>query len=192
VPGSEDLEAAAFLMQQIAEGDARAYRALVDAHLGAILVYAQRLLGSREEAEEVAQETFLRAWQHAESYRPESRVSTWLHTIAHNLAVDRLRKKRPLAASDALEEVPGSARPPSVLLERKETVLAVQAALERLPERQRAALTLTHHQGLSHAEAALVLGVGVDAVESLVARARRNLRELLAPLGSGTKGNIEP
>jgi RNA polymerase sigma-70 factor (ECF subfamily) len=179
-------------MQRVAEGDARAYRELVDAHLRAILAYTQRLLGSREEAEEVAQETFLRAWQHAETYRPESRVSTWLHTIAHNLSVDRLRKKRPLAASDTLEDAPDSGRPPSVLLERKETVLAVQAALERLPERQRAALTLTHHQGLSHAEAAQVLGVGVDAVESLVARARRNLIELLAPLGSGRKGNIEP
>jgi RNA polymerase sigma-70 factor (ECF subfamily) len=179
-------------MQQVAEGDARAYRALVDAHLTAILAYAQRLLGSREEAEEVAQETFLRAWQHAETYRPEARVNTWLHTIAHNLAVDRLRKKRPLAASDALEEAPDSGKPPSVLLERKETVLAVQAALQRLPERQRAALTLTHHQGLSHAEAAQVLGVGVEAVESLVSRARRSLRELLAPLGSGRKGIIEP
>lgn len=176
-------------MQRIAEGDAASYRRLVDTHLKPILAYSERLLRSREEAEEVAQETFLRAWQHAERYRAEVRLSTWLHAIAHNLAIDRLRKKRPVAASDVLEAAPDSGRSPNVLLERKQSVLAVRSALDALPERQRAALTLTHHQGLSHADAAHVLGVNVTAVESLVARARRALRESLRTGAAGGAGS---
>ncbi len=175
----KDLEEDVLLMRRVAEGDTAAYQALVDTHLRSILSYGQRLLKSLPEAEEVAQETFFRAWEHANSYRPEARVSTWLHTIAHNQCVDRLRKKRLVSVGEALDEVPDSEKKPSVLVERKELAQKVQRALDQLPERQRVALTLVHYQGLSHAEAGEVLGVGVEAVESLLARARRALKQEL-------------
>lgn len=166
------------LMRRVAEGDAQAYRQLVDTHVRSILAFGARLLNDREEAEELAQETFLRAWQHAERYEPTSRLTTWLHTIARNQALDRLRKRRPSPDMNAVEEAPGSSRP-SEYLERKRTAQRVSEALERLAPRQRAAITLVHYQGLSHVEAADVLGVGVEAVESLLSRARRKLRESL-------------
>ncbi len=174
-----DLEEDVLLMRRVAEGDTAAYQVLVDTHLRSILSYGQRLLKSLPEAEEVAQETFFRAWEHASSYRPEARVSTWLHTIAHNQCVDRLRKERLVPVGEALDEVPDSEKKPSVLVERKELANKVQLALDHLPERQRVALTLVHYQGLSHAEAGEILGVGVEAVESLLARARRALKKEL-------------
>ena len=79
-------------MARIAGGDAAAFRSLSDAHLGRILTYANRLMKNSGEAEEVAQETFLRAWQKASRYEPRAKVSTWLHKIAHNLCTDRMRK----------------------------------------------------------------------------------------------------
>lgn len=82
------------LMQRVASGDAAAYRQLSTSHLGAIVTYAFRLTKNHAEAEEIAQETFLRAWQNAGRYEPQARVSTWLHRIAHNLALDLLRKRR--------------------------------------------------------------------------------------------------
>lgn len=180
------IEQDAALMRRIAAGDAAAYRSVVDAHLSAILAYAYRLLGSREEAEEVAQETFLRVWQNAERYESTARLTTWLHTIARNQAVDRLRKRRPTLGSDSLDAEPASGRP-SDFLERKQAAEGVQQALERLAPRQREAIVLVHYQGLSNGEAAEVLGVGVEAVESLLGRARRKLRELLQGVESDSE-----
>lgn len=173
-PANDD----AWLMRRIAEGDAQAYRQLVDLHLRSILAFAIRLLNDREEAEEVAQETFLRVWQNADRYEPTSRVTTWIHAIARNQALDRLRKRRPSPDTPVVEEAPDSGRP-SEYLERKRVAQHVAAALEQLPPRQKVAITLVHYQGFSQAEAADVLGVKVEALESLLARARRKLRELL-------------
>ena len=169
------------LMRHVAEGDKSAFRQIADRYLGSIVAYAFRLLGTKEEAEEVAQETFLRAWEHAGSYQPTAKLTTWLHTIAHNAAVDRLRRRRE-TASDDFEDQPASGRP-SLLLATKETALAVQSALDSLAPRQRAAISLVHYQGLSGTEAAKVLGVEVEAVESLLARGRRKLRMLLSDHG---------
>jgi RNA polymerase sigma-70 factor (ECF subfamily) len=173
------------LMRRVAEGEAPAFRQIADRHLGSIVRYAFRLLGNREEAEEVAQETFLRAWQHARTYEPTAKLSTWLHTIAHNAAVDRLRKRRETASAE-LDDLPASGRP-SLLLAHKETALAVNSALDSLAPRQRAAVSLVHYQGLSGSEAAKVLGVEVEAVESLLARGRRKLRHLLGGLAHGQR-----
>lgn len=182
------------LMRRIADGDERAYERLVDAHARRILAFGFRLLGTREEAEEVTQETFLRAWQHADRYEPSARVTTWLHTIARNVATDRLRKRRPRADLAALEGAPDAAvdsghrvGQPGVYLERKQTAQTVAEALAQLAPRQREAIALVHYQGLSHGEAAEVLGVGVEAVESLLARARRKLRELLGGVAGSAR-----
>jgi RNA polymerase sigma-70 factor, ECF subfamily len=167
------------LVVRVAEGDVRAYRQLVDRHLTGINAFLARLLGNRAEAEEVAQETFLRLWSKAGSFVPRAKPSTWLYRVAHNLAIDRLRRRREAPSDVLADELPASGRPSSHL-EHKQLALAVQAALAGLPERQRAAIELVHYQGMSTAEAAEVMDVGEHALESLLARARRKLRETLA------------
>src|SRR5262249_11203932 len=154
-------------------GDAAAFRELSRVHLGKIMNYAYRMLHDRAEAEDVAQETFLRLWKDAAQYEPKARVGTWLHRIAHNLCIDRLRKHRE-RPTDTADEGPSSLEPGG-LLDRKRTADAVMTALGELPERQRAAIALVHYQGLGNIEAAEVLGVGVEALESLLSRGRRTL-----------------
>jgi len=120
----------------------------------------------------------LRLWKNAGRYEPKARVGTWLHRIAHNLCVDRLRRRRE-RPSDRLDEERAS-QEPGGLLDRKRVANAVERALAALPERQRTAITLVHYQGLGNIQAAEVLGIGVEALESLLARGRRTLRETLA------------
>jgi RNA polymerase sigma-70 factor (ECF subfamily) len=176
------------LLAAVARGDARAYRKLADRHLAPILRYGTRLLGDAHEAEDVAQETFLRLWQHAASYEPRgSKASTWLYRIAHNLCVDRLRRRRDHADADAVELAASGDRA-SGELAHKELAEQLEAALAQLPERQRAAVVLVHHEGLSQNEAAQVLECGPEAVESLLARGRRGLRKLLARTGDREGG----
>lgn len=170
------------LMERIARGDAGAFRELTSTHLGAIVTFLTRLLNNQAEAEEVAQETFLRVWQNAGSYQPKAKLSTWMHTIARNIAIDRLRKKsrseEAFQIDDELDEAPASGRP-SRLLAAKQQQASVQSALLQLPERQRAAIVLCHEQGLSNPEIAEILETSVEATESLLARARRRLRTFI-------------
>jgi RNA polymerase sigma-70 factor, ECF subfamily len=175
------------LVARVADGDVRAYRELVDRHLSGIHAFLARLMGNRAEAEEVAQETFLRLWNKAGSFVPRAKPSTWLYRVAHNLAVDRLRRRREMASDALADELPASGRQ-SQQLEQKELALAVQEALAELPERQRAAIELVHYQGMSTAEAAEVMDVGERALESLLARARRKLRETLAHVEQEQQG----
>ena len=171
------------LMRRVADQDVAAYRELVDANLPRIARFAERFLGNAAEAEDVAQETFLKLWTAASTFTPQAaKPSTWLFRIAQNLCIDRWRKRRTEAA---LPEAPGADRP-SGLFARKRTSEAVQQALAELPERQRVAVTLVHYEGLAAQEAAEVLEISVEALESLLARARRSLRERLSSLASET------
>jgi RNA polymerase sigma-70 factor (ECF subfamily) len=170
----------ATLVLRVGEGDVGAYRELVRRYAPKLSRFAERLLRDASEAEDVVQETFLRLWQRARDYTPDARVTTWLHRITHNLAVDRLRARGRLKPLPDEEDMPISARQPS-LLEEKRRVVALNDAIAALPERQAAAVTLVHLHGLSGKEAAEVLGVGAEAIESLLARARRALKAELAP-----------
>jgi RNA polymerase sigma-70 factor (ECF subfamily) len=128
----------------------------------------------------VAQEAFLRAWRHAGRWRPgEARFSTWLHRVAVNLCIDRRRRRREQTV-DELPEVADPAPGPEGTALAAARRRRVEAAVAGLPERQRAAVLLTHFQGLGNIEAAEALGVSVEAVESLLSRARRQLRAALA------------
>jgi RNA polymerase sigma-70 factor (ECF subfamily) len=169
------------LMRRIAERDTAAYREFVDALLPRIARFAERFLGNRAESEDVAQETFMKLWTAASTWTPQARPSTWLYRIAHNLCIDRIRKRR---AETDVELVATSGDRPSGLFARKQTSEAVQRALAALPERQRAALTLVHYEGLAAEEAASVLEISIEALESLLARGRRTLRESLRSLAA--------
>lgn len=166
-------------MRQIAAGDVPAYRALCDRFLTPVVRFSQRLLGDATEAEDVAQETFLRVWKSADRYVPTAAVSTWIFRIAHNLCIDRLRRRK--QTSDRISQLDSEDRP-SLLLDRKEVASEVEQALSELPDRQRAALVLVHYEGQSQTEAAQVLEISVEALESLLARGRRTLRKRLASL----------
>ncbi len=169
----------AALIQLVQGGDTSAYRELSDRYLERILNFAFRMLNDAAEAEDVAQETFLRLWKHSGEYKPKQKPSTWLFTITKNLCIDRLRKRKPQLVE---EDVGSDSARPSTMLERKRISLAVQQAISQLPERQRVALALSHFEGMSNPEIADVLSVGVEAVESLLSRARRRLREQLESL----------
>lgn len=167
------------LMLRVAEGDAVACRALVDRHLAPVMAFAGRMLDNRWEAEDVAQEVFLRLWAKAGRWRPgAAKLRTWLFRIAYNLSVDRLRRRRE-APIEAIADRPDPAPDAVERLASRETAQRVAAAVAALPERQRAAIVLCHHDGMGNIEAAAVLGLSVEAVESLLARGRRALRRAL-------------
>lgn len=168
----------AALVWRVAGGDEAAFRQLRARHLASISRYARRMLDDSDEAEDVTQEVFLRLWTEAYRFRPASaRLTTWLHRIAHNLCVDWRRKhgRMTVAGEDLPEGDTGTG--PQQDLEAAARARRVRAAVNALPERQRDALLLCHYQGLGNQEAGLVLGVGVEAIESLLSRARRRLRQ---------------
>lgn len=167
------------LVRRAGEGDGNACAALVDRHLPRMMAMAGRMLGSRTEAEDVAQEVFLRIWRHAADWKPgRARFSTWMYRVAMNLCHDRLRRRREVdldEAGDPADEAPG----PGQGLQRSRVSERVERALAELPERQRQAIVLCHYEELGNIEAAAVMEVGVEALESLLSRGRRKLRELL-------------
>lgn len=167
------------LMARVAAGDQAACRLLMDRYLGQIVAYAGRLLGDRDGGQDVAQETFVRLWTHAARWEPRgAKVGTWLHRIAHNLCIDRLRKRREVLM-EQLPERADTATNAEGTLHQQDVGAVVAAAMEKLPDRQRAAITLCHHQELGNIEAAKVMDVTVEALESLLTRGRRKLREIL-------------
>lgn len=147
-----------------------------------MLGLANRMLGDAAEAEDVAQEVFLRVWREAPRWRPgAARFDTWMHRVALNLCYDRLRRRRVTPMAEPPDQVdPGPA--PDRALMATDLARRVQAAMMALPERQREALALCHYQELGNIEAAEIMNVSVEALESLLSRGRRALRATLADL----------
>lgn len=169
------------MLARYAAGDMVAARDLADRHLARILAFARRMLGDPAEAEDVAQEAMLRLWQTAPRWRAgEARVSTWLYRVTANLCTDRLRRRRTVALDEAAEP-PDPAPGAVAALMAADRAAALEAALALLPPRQREAVVLRHLEGLGNPEIAEVMDIGVEAVESLIARGRRALAARLAP-----------
>jgi len=177
------------LLRRIADGDRRAAQLLLDQYLGRIVTYGYRMMGDNAEAEDVAQETFLRLWRNIETWRADAPLIHWLHRVAYNLCIDRLRRRKPVSL-EALPEPLDPEENPAGQLHRLELADAVAAAIGQLPERQRAAVVFVHQEGFSNIETAALMDISVEAVESLLARARRSLRKLLEVLRPELQGDI--
>lgn len=172
-------------------GDERAFAVLVDRHRAAIMNLTYRYLGNRADAEDLAQEVFLRVHRARGSYRPDAKFSTWLYRVAVNACLNEVRNRKsrptfgaaslpagddaPLAARDLRTEAPPDAA------ERAELRARVRAAVDALPERQRLALLLNKFHGLGYEELAESLELTVPAVKSLLVRARENVRRQVEP-----------
>lgn len=171
----------AALLARYGAGDPLAARAVADRFLPLALRFAARLLPDRTEAEDVAQEAMIRLYRAAPGWRDQgARVTTWLYRVVANLVTDRLRR-RPALPLDQAMEVAAPLPAPEDRMTDAVRAERLQAALQGLPERQRMALVLRHIEGLSNPEIADILDVGVEAVESLTARAKRALAETLRP-----------
>ncbi len=174
--------------------DAEAFADLVDRYQHRLVGIMHHLLGNLEEAEDLAQEVFLRVYRTCKKYRPKAKFSTWLFTIANNLALNviRGRQRRPTTPLAASESGPLGARPQEQLavdpghtpahgLRQRELAALIRAALEELNERQRMAVVLNKFEEMGYAEIAEVMGLTTKAVKSLLSRARGKLREVLQP-----------
>lgn len=167
------------LMTGIAAGDKAAFAQLMERHLSRVFSLALRVTGSRADAEDAAQEAFTRAWRKAESWRPgEAKFSTWLYRVTMNLCIDTRRKPRAEQLDPDLPVVDPTPGAEAVLLAREQEE-RVRSAMAELPERQREAMTLCYTLGLSNAEAAATMEISLKAYESLLVRAKRDIRARL-------------
>ncbi|WP_299380385.1 sigma-70 family RNA polymerase sigma factor [uncultured Kiloniella sp.] len=173
------------LMARVAQGDANACRLLVQRHLNPLVGLAMRMTESKSEAEDIAQEAFVRLWKQSHDWQAKAKVSTWLYRVVHNLSIDAIRRKnrQTLSENDRVqisENTTSTQKTQDQMLHQQDITRQVETAISHLPERQRTAITLVHHRDMSNKDAAHVMDISVDALESLLARARRSLKEILS------------
>lgn len=172
------------LVAAVARRDAAAFRVLVERHAGVVHALAYRMLGDRHEAEDVVQEALLRLWDGAVLWQPRGGgVPGWLRRVATNLCIDRVRKTGRLSDSPAPEQTDPTPAA-DTLIDTSRSADRARAALQVLPDRQRAAIVLTYYEEISNAAAADILGLKIKAFESLLVRARAALRERLAGIAA--------
>lgn len=161
------------------QGDHAAYAQLVRQHQNRIFRHLLNLTGSREEALELSQEVFLKAWEALPAWRPEAQFHTWLYRIASNLAYDLLRRRRIVSYEPLAEDydVPADEAGPEARLEARQGMAALDAALARLPPDQREIVLLREVEGLSYDELAAALGIDEGTVKSRLARGRAALAQ---------------
>ena len=166
----------AALLVAVANGDAGAARVLINRLAPRLLSHASRVLSDRAEAEDVVQETLVRLWKIAPDWRQgEAKVSTWCFRVLVNLCTDKLRARKPIIDIDAIAEPAADLQ---TVVEQMTDVArrdALDTALSALPDRQRQAVVLRHIEERSNPEIAEIMDIGVEAVESLVARGKRAL-----------------
>ena len=182
------------LVERAKRGDQSAFERLVLDNQNKIYSLTLRLTGDREEAADLAQEAFVKAWQGLASFQGESSFATWVYRLTTNAAIDHLRKKKRREEAARLvsldDEESGWAEPadwegdPQRLLERSERGRALAQAIGRLPDWQRRALVLRELSGLSYQEIGAALDIDLGTVKSRIARARLNLRKILLEDGN--------
>ena len=183
------------LMLQVREGNAGAFEMLVEKHQTRLVSLLKQMVGNRSQAEDLAQEVFLRVYRARERYVPAAKFTTWLYTITQNVASNSLRKSSrrkevnltnspsgavPTRPLDSLAKDRSSLMP-TRLAAQKEMGQIIEDAIQALGERQRMAMLLSKYEGMSYQEIATTMELTTQAVKSLLSRARANLREILEP-----------
>lgn len=169
------------LLSLYANGDNTAAKMLTDRLAPKVLALSMYLLKDSHEAEDVTQEAMLKLWKIAPTWESgRAKVSTWLLKVTKNLCMDRLRKRNTQPIEDAPEQIDSGAYGEETILQ-KQRQIALLDAIQQLPERQKMAITLRHIKGFSNPEIAEVLNNSVEATESLIARAKKNLAITLNP-----------
>lgn len=180
------------LMLRVREDDPTAFAELVNQFQHRLVSIMNHVVGNAEEAEDLAQEVFLRVYRNRKKYSPTAKFSTWLFTIANNLALNALRNRarKPVVPILGSESGPlgvpqdqlmrANGETPSYGLRQAELAARIRAALDTLNERQRMAVILNKYEDMNYAEVAEVMGLTQKAVKSLLSRARARLRDALA------------
>ncbi len=176
-------------MQRVKTGDMEAFRELVELHQQRVLGTIGRMLSDDTEAEDLAQQVFIRIWKSAARWEPSAKFTTWLYTIVRNLVFNesRRRSRRPARSLDEMqddEEHPRqfhdtATKAPDAAILDSEMQDAIDRAIQELPETQRLAVVLRRYQDVSYEEIAEVLNISVSAVKSVLFRARTELRDKL-------------
>ena len=193
------------LMLQVREGSAAAFEALVEKHQKRLVMVLEHLVSDRTQAEDLAQDVFLRVYRARERYVPTAKLSTWLYTITHNVASNSIRKSSRRKEVNLVTSPSGSmpVRPldtmakdksnlmPARLADQKEMEMVIREAIQSLGPRQRMAMLLSKYEGMSYNEIAESMELTTQAVKSLLSRARGNLKEALAPYLSSGKSSRE-
>ncbi len=168
------------LAEAVSRGERAAIAALTRRCLPVVHSVARRMIRDTSEADDIAQETFIRVWRAIDRFDADrARLETWVARIATNLCLDRLRKRREVTLGDDTPDRADPSAGADTLLAAGGSAERVRQAVTRLPDRQRLALELCSFQDRTNIEAAEILGVSVEAVESLLARARRTLKQEL-------------
>lgn len=181
------------LMERVARGDKHAFETLIHLHHQPVMNFIYRFMGDLAEAEDLTQEVFLRAWKSAGTYKPDAKLTTWIFRIATNLCINKqraIRIRRWFSVSEPYQQEQQSDEPsiidvgtikttPEDYLIQSELSQHVRKALDALPTRQRLAVVLKIYDGLSYHEISQILGCSVSAVDSLLIRAKKNLRKKL-------------
>jgi RNA polymerase sigma-70 factor (ECF subfamily) len=180
------------VMLRVRADEAGAFQELVELYQHRLVAVMHHLVGNADEAEDLAQEVFLRVYKVRHKYRPRAKFSTWLFTIANNLALNVLRARQrkpsvpltlrdsgPLGHNPADKLVRDRQRLPAERMQQLELAAIVQQAIGELNERQRVAVVLNKFEDMNYAEIAEVMGLTTKAVKSLLSRARGNLRDAL-------------
>ena len=178
----EGLADDAALLARLRTGDTRAFEELVTTYQHRLFGVALRMLGSRAEAEEIAQETFLRAHRALGEFRGEARLGTWLYAIASRLCLNRLAaasRRHEVPDDTALQQQPAEGADAAAVLEQRELQAALHDAVAALPEERRIVVVLRDLEGLAYEEIAEVLGLPLNTVRSRLHRARLDLKAKL-------------
>jgi RNA polymerase sigma-70 factor (ECF subfamily) len=181
------------LMLRVRDDEPGAFEQLVETYQHRLVAIMHHLVSNAEEAEDLAQEVFLRVYRSRKKYRPRSKFSTWLFTIANNLALNslRARQRKPSVPLNLADSGPLGPRPAEQLVQdrnsgpmqhvqQQELAAVIRQALEGLNERQRMAVVLNKFEDMGYAEIAEVMGLTPKAIKSLLSRARENLRQALS------------
>lgn len=178
------------LMMRVKEGDEEAFRQIVEKYQKSIMNLCFQYTGNQQDAEELAQDVFIRVYRAAPSYEPRAQLSTYLYRIAVNLSLNRLRARRNkrlvpfdfLRKGDHYNPISQENKNPDTLMEQKEKQQMIWDAIHALPGNQQTALILKRFQGLSYEEIAKVMHCTVSSVESRLHRAKKNLQKKLGYL----------